>query len=190
MKTPELYFKTNTAWREWLHDNHKDFKGVHLIFYKVENSEASMRWEDAVKVALCYGWIDSTVKSLGNGKRRQYFSPRNPKSVWSALNKKYIKTLLADGLMHDSGLKIIEIGKQNGSWTALDAVEKGIIPEELQMAFNENPKAFENYKNFAPSYRKSYLYWLNQAKREATIKKRITEIIKLCANNIKSRDNW
>jgi uncharacterized protein YdeI (YjbR/CyaY-like superfamily) len=50
-----------------------------------------MRWEEAVKVALCYGWIDSTVKSLGDGKRRQYFTPRNPKSVWSALNKKYIE---------------------------------------------------------------------------------------------------
>lgn len=149
-----------------------------------------MRWEDAVKVALCYGWIDSTVKSLGNGKRRQYFSPRNSKSVWSALNKKYIKSLLENDLMHHAGLEIIKIGKQNGSWTALDTVEKGIIPDELQTAFNENPLAFENYNNFAPSYRKSYLYWLNQAKRDATKQKRITEIIRLCANNIKSRNTW
>ena len=149
-----------------------------------------MRWEEAVKVALCYGWIDSTVKSLGNGKRRQYFSPRNQKSVWRALNKKYIKSLLKDDLMHDAGLKIIEIGKQNGSWTALDAVEKGIIPDELQTAFNKNPEAFENYNNFAPSYRKAYLYWLNQAKRDITKEKRITEIIQLCANNVKSRNIW
>jgi uncharacterized protein YdeI (YjbR/CyaY-like superfamily) len=161
---------------------------VHLIFYKVENTEASMRWEEAVKVALCYGWIDSTVKSLGNGKRRQYFSPRNPKSVWSAVNKKYIKSLLKNDLMHKAGLEIINIGKQNGSWTALDEVEKGIIPDDLQTAFNANPKAFENYNNFAPSYKKSYLYWLNQAKRHATKQKRITEIIQLCANNIKSRN--
>ena len=53
-----------------------------------------MRWEDAVKVALCFGWIDSTVKSLGNGKRQQYFCPRNPKSVWSAINKNYIIELI------------------------------------------------------------------------------------------------
>ncbi|WP_147677572.1 YdeI/OmpD-associated family protein [Algibacter pacificus] len=188
MKTPELYFKTHIEWRKWLHENYKNYKGIHLIFYKVENKEASMRWEDAVKVALCYGWIDSTVKSLGNGKRRQYFSPRNPKSVWSALNKTYIETLLKENLMHNSGLKTIEIAKKNGSWTALDNVEKGIIPDELQRAFHKNPQAFENYNNFAPSYKKGYLYWLNQAKREATIKKRITEIIQLCANNIKSRD--
>lgn len=184
------YFKTDHEWREWLHHNHSTSKGVYLIFYKVEHENDSMRWEEAVKVALCYGWIDSTVKSLGDGKRRQYFTPRNPKSVWSALNKRYIKELIENDLMHKSGLKIIEIGKQNGSWTALDAVEKGIIPKDLQTEFDKNPEAFENYQNFAPSYRKSYLYWLNQAKREATRQKRITEIVQLCAKNIKSRSDW
>ncbi|MEP3836993.1 MAG: YdeI/OmpD-associated family protein [Algibacter sp.] len=190
MKTPELYFKTHIEWRTWLLENHDCANGVYLIFYKVENKEPSMRWEEAVKVALCFGWIDSTVKSLGKGKRRQYFCKRNPKSVWSALNKTYIEELTANCLMHEAGLNSIEIGKQNGSWTALDSVEKGIIPQILKDAFDENPIAFENFKNFAPSYRKSYLYWLNQAKREATKKKRITQIIELCANNIKSRTNW
>jgi uncharacterized protein YdeI (YjbR/CyaY-like superfamily) len=148
-----------------------------------------MRWEEAVKVALCYGWIDSTVKSLGNGKRRQYFSPRNPKSVWSALNKRYIVDLITENLMHDAGLKTIEIAKENGSWSVLDDVENGIIPEDLQIAFNKNKTAFNNYQNFAPSYKKGYLYWLNQAKREATRIKRISEIIELCSKNIKSRSS-
>ncbi|WP_303316082.1 YdeI/OmpD-associated family protein [Flavivirga abyssicola] len=190
METTELYFKTDTEWRDWLHKNHGTSKGIYLIFYKVENKEPSMRWEEAVKVALCYGWIDSTVKSLGNGKRKQRFTPRNSKSVWSALNKRYIKELTANNLMHESGFKIIEIGKKNGSWTALDDVEKGIIPEALQIAFNKHPTAFNNYNNFAPSYRKHYLYWLNQAKREETKQKRIVEIIKLCKANIKDRGNW
>jgi uncharacterized protein YdeI (YjbR/CyaY-like superfamily) len=187
---PEFYFKNDIEWRNWLSVNHDSSEGIYLIFYKVENEEASMRWEEAVKVALCYGWIDATVKSLGNGKRKQYFCKRNPKSVWSALNKKHIKELFANNLMHNSGLEIIEIGKKNGSWTALDAVEKGIIPEDLQTEFNTNKVAFINYKNFAPSYRKSYLYWLNQAKRDITRKNRIIEIIRLCNANIKSRGNW
>lgn len=189
MDIQEFYFKTDTEWREWLHDNHSKTKGIYLIFYKVENVEPSMRWEDAVKVALCYGWIDSTVKSLGNGKRRQYFSPRNPKSVWSALNKRYIKELTTSNLMHESGLNIIRVGKKNGSWTALDAVEKGIIPEDLKLAFDKNTTAFNHYKGFSPSYRKNYLYWLNQAKRPETRQKRIQEIIRLCEANIKSRSN-
>ncbi|WP_225034775.1 YdeI/OmpD-associated family protein [Winogradskyella sp. SM1960] len=187
MKLPELYFKTDAEWREWLHNNHDSITGVYLIFFKVEHENDSMRWEEAVKVALCYGWIDSTVKSLGNGKRRQYFCPRNPKSVWSAVNKTYIKELQKDNLMHPKGIQSIKIAKENGSWTALDTVEKGIIPENLQKAFNKNKNAYSNYLNFAPSYRKSYLYWLNQAKREQTKQKRIEEIIKLCDANIKSR---
>ena len=190
MEIPELYFKTDTEWREWLHKNHNTEKGIYLIFYKVENKEASMRWEEAVKVALCYGWIDSTVKSLGNGKRRQYFSLRNPKSVWSALNKKYIKALIASNLMHKSGLQVITNAKKNGSWIALDDVENEVIPNELLQAFNSNSLAFKNYKNFAPSYRKGYLYWISQAKREATKEKRLAEIIKLCEANIKNRGNW
>lgn len=187
MSLQEHYFKTDNEWRDWLHENHSTSKGVYLIFYKVEHENDSMRWEEAVKVALCYGWIDSTVKSLGDGKRRQYFTPRNPKSVWSALNKRHINKLIASNLMHESGLNSIEIGKLNGSWTSLDAVESGIIPEDLQIAFTKNPQAFQNYQNFATSYRKSYLYWLNQAKREETREKRISEIIDLCEKNIKSR---
>ena len=187
---PELYFKNDLEWRNWLSKNHHSSEGVYLIFYKVENEEESMRWEEAVRVALCYGWIDATVKSLGNGKRKQYFCKRNPKSVWSGLNKKYIQELTTKNLLHQSGLDIIHLGKKNGSWTALDAVEKGIIPDDLQMEFDQNKTAFLNYNGFAPSYRKSYLYWLNQAKRDATRQKRIVEIISFCKQNIKSRGNW
>ncbi|WP_044403851.1 YdeI family protein [Lacinutrix sp. Hel_I_90] len=190
MALEEHYFKNDSAWREWLHDNHDNDNGIYLIFFKVAHDNESMRWEEAVKVALCYGWIDSTVKSLGNGKRRQYFCKRSSKSVWSALNKKHIEALLAENLIHESGLKSIAIGKKNGSWTALDAVENGVIPKDLKLQFDVNKKALENYNNFAPSYRKSYLYWLNQAKREETRQKRILEIIKLCHENVKSRNNW
>ncbi|WP_299185383.1 YdeI family protein [uncultured Aquimarina sp.] len=185
---PELYFKNDKEWRGWLHENHTSSEGIYLIFYKVESKQPSMRWEEAVKVALCYGWIDSTVKKIDNEKRRQYFCPRKPKSVWSKVNKTYIIELIKNNLMQDSGLKSISIAKENGSWTALDNVENGIIPEDLQKAFNTNKIAYTNYSNFARSYRKSYLYWLNQAKRQETRDRRILEIIKLCKANIKTRD--
>ncbi|QCX00407.1 hypothetical protein FGM00_09885 [Aggregatimonas sangjinii] len=185
----EHYFKNDGEWRDWLHENHKQEKGIYLIFYAVSHKKESMRWEEAVRVALCYGWIDSTVKNIGVGKRRQYFCPRKAKSVWSKVNKDHLKELMAKGLMHESGLGIIEAAKKDGSWTALDDVEKGIIPDNLQLAFDENPLAFKNYKGFTKGQRKSYLYWLNQAKREATQQKRITEIIRLCELNIKSRNN-
>ncbi|MBT8267386.1 MAG: YdeI/OmpD-associated family protein [Bacteroidia bacterium] len=183
---PELFFSRDVEWYDWLLHNHQDSNGVYLIFYKLELKVPTMRWEEAVKVALCFGWIDSTVKSLGNGKRRQYFCQRNPKSTWSALNKKYIIDLKASNLIHESGFKSIKVAKKNGSWSALDDVENEVIPIELLSAFERNPLAYENYKNFAPSYRKSYLYWLYQAKRETTRKVRITKIIEYCSKNLKS----
>jgi len=182
------YFKNDTEWRNWLANNHASSPGIYLIFYKVDHAMESMRWEEAVKVALCYGWIDSTVKSLGDGKRRQYFCERKAKSVWSKLNKTYIKNLSSLGLMHSSGLNKIKQAKKDGSWIALDDVENGVIPTNLKKAFDKNPIAFKNYQHFSKSQRKSYLYYLNQAKRDVTKEKRIAEIIELCAANIKARD--
>ncbi|MDY8137318.1 YdeI/OmpD-associated family protein [Aquimarina sp. 2201CG5-10] len=186
---PELYFKNDKEWRSWLHQNHNISDGVYLIFYKVESKKPSMRWEEAVKVALSYGWIDSTVKKLDDERRRQYFCPRKPKSVWSKLNKTYIVELTKEGLLHKSGLLTIETAKKNGSWIALDDVENGIIPDDLKKAFNKNDVAFKNFQAFSRSYRKNYLYWLNQAKRQETRDKRIIEIIRLCKANIKDRGN-
>ena len=188
MEKPQLYFPRDAQWREWLEANHAQHpQGVYLIFYKVEFEVPSMRWEEAVKVALCFGWIDSTVKNLGDGKRQQFFGPRNPKSTWSALNKKHVAELESDGLIHESGRKIIEIAKESGKWTEMDDVENGVIPPDLQAAFDHSAEAFSNYRGFAPSYRKSYLSWLHSAKREATRQKRIRAIIELCEANIKQR---
>lgn len=192
MKTEiiEYYLKNDVEWRNWLENNHEQKEGIYLIFYAVSHENESMRWEEAVKVALCYGWIDSTVKNIGEGKRRQYFCQRKPKSVWSRVNKNYIIELKASQLMHKSGLASIRVAKENGSWVSLDDVENGVIPKALQDAFNKNPIAFTNYQNFTRGQRKSYLYYLNQAKREVTREKRIKEIIDLCSQNIKNRGDW
>ena len=188
MEKPELYFPRDIDWREWLHENHHQYpQGVYLIFYKLEMKIPSMRWEEAVRVALCYGWIDSTVKSLGNGKRQQYFCPRNPKSNWSALNKSYIVEMEKERLIHKSGWKMISLAKETGTWTAMDDVENLVIPKDLKTAFKNNSLAYENYKNFSPGYRKGYLSWLFQAKRAETRQKRIEDIISFCERNIKSR---
>jgi len=82
------------------------------------------------------------------------------------------------------------MAKQDGSWTALDDVENLIIPKNLQIAFDKHPIAFKNYLSFSKTYKKGYLYWLNQAKREETKAKRIVEIIKYCTENKKTRENY
>lgn len=181
------YFKNATEWRAWLHENHHFSKGVELVFYRVASDFESMRWEEAVQVAICYGWIDSTVRKIDDERRKQVFTPRKEKSVWSKLNKTYIEKLTRENLMHESGFSKIAIAKMNGSWESLDSVESHEIPKDLQCAFTRNKKAFENYQNFSPSYRKSYLYWLNQAKRAETRITRIESIVAFCEQNIKSR---
>lgn len=182
-----FYFKNRAEWRAWLEENHAVSSGAYLIFYKVESTMESMRWEEAVQEAICFGWIDSTVKRLDDERRRQYFCPRKPKSVWSKLNKTYVEKLMSENLMAPAGLKAVEIAKQNGSWELLDEVENLQVPGDLQKAFDKNPIAFENYTSYSKTYRKSYLYWLNQAKREETRQQRIQEIVSLCERGIKAR---
>jgi len=182
-----LYFKSDDEWRDWLLENHSTSSGIYLILYRVNSEMPSMRWEEAVRVALCFGWIDSTSKCIDEEKRQQLFTPRKSKSAWSKLNKTHIEDLINKRLMHESGLKRIEAAKKDKSWTALDEVENLKIPEDLLKAFRSNSVAYSNYENFSPSYRKSYLYWLNSAKRTETRKKRIEEIIRLCSANVKMR---
>lgn len=184
----EHYFKTTKQWRKWLLEHHDTSTGVYLIFYKVSSKKPSMRWEEAVREALCFGWIDSTVKRIDDERRRQLFTPRKPKSVWSKLNKTHIEELQQQALLHESGLRKIEAAKKDGSWTTLDAVENLIVPDDLQLAFVNNKQAFTNYQTFSKSYKKAYLYWLNSAKRTTTREKRIDEIIRLCAANKKTRN--
>ena len=183
----EHYFKNRKKWRAWLAKNHATSNGVYLIFYKVDSEKESMRWEEAVQEALCFGWIDSKVQRINEEKRRQVFTPRKAKSGWSKLNKSYIVDLIKNNEMQESGLMKIENAKKDGSWTLLDDVENLVVPKELQQAFDNNQLAFKHYKAFSKTYRKSYLYWLNQAKRQETREKRIKEIIDLCERNIKSR---
>ncbi|MDF2379709.1 MAG: YdeI/OmpD-associated family protein [Candidatus Gracilibacteria bacterium] len=187
-KRIEIYCKNKNEWREWLLINHKSSSGVYLVFYKVKSPKESMRWEEAVKEALCFGWIDSVVKKINDEKRKQLFTPRKPKSGWSKLNKDHIKKLIANNLMHESGLQKIQMAKKDGSWSMNDDAENLIVLNDLQKAFDENKKASKNFQSFSNSSKKAYLHWLYSAKREETKKKRLLEIIRLCEKNIKSRN--
>jgi uncharacterized protein YdeI (YjbR/CyaY-like superfamily) len=184
----EVYFENKTDWRKWLQTNHNLSMGIYLILYKISSKKVSMRWEEAVKEALCFGWIDSTVKKIDNERRKQFFCPRNSGSGWSKLNKKHIEELVANNLMHESGLKKILSAKEDGSWSIYDDTENLVIPKDLLHEFDKNSKAFSNYQAFSKTYKKNYLYWLYFAKREKTRNKRIVEIVKLCEQNIKSRN--
>lgn len=146
----------------------------------------SLTYDEAVEEALCFGWIDSKPNTIDEQSYKQLFSPRNPKSVWSKLNKTRIEKLIADGLMAEAGLQKIEIAKQNGTWTALDAVEALTIPEDLDDALVNNPKAKQYFDAFPPSAKKAILWWIESAKRPETRLERINRTVADAAQNIRA----
>jgi uncharacterized protein YdeI (YjbR/CyaY-like superfamily) len=140
----------------------------------------------AVDEALCFGWIDS-VANKGNDKMYyQYFAKRKPKSNWSKVNKEKVERLLAEGLMHTSGLAMVELAKKSGTWDALNKVEALEIPGDLKKAFAKNKTAFKNFEAFPPSSRRGILEWILNAKKEETRTKRIQETVDLAAKGIKA----
>lgn len=163
--------------------NHHTSIGIWLIYYKAKSGKPSVRYSEAVKEALCFGWIDSKVKSLDQDRYMQIFTPRKPKSVWSKLNKQYIEETVEQGLMTEAGLRKIDAAKQDGSWTTLDEVEALIIPMDLKRALDANETANRNFEAFSNSSKKNILFWIDNAKRPETRLQRIEQTISAAANN-------
>jgi uncharacterized protein YdeI (YjbR/CyaY-like superfamily) len=182
----KVYAKDRATFRNWLEKNHTSTPGIWLVYYKKNSGKPSISYPEAVKEALCFGWIDSKVNTIDDERYMQVFTPRKAKSVWSALNKKYIAELLEQNLMTVAGFKTIEIAKQNGQWESLDKVEALEVPGDLAKAFKKNKTAKANFEKFPPSSRKLILQWIAAAKRDETRQKRIEETITLATQNIKA----
>ncbi|BAY36859.1 hypothetical protein NIES2111_11920 [Nostoc sp. NIES-2111] len=180
----QTFHATNRQeWREWLERNYQSAIGVWLVYYKVKSGKPSIRYSEAVKEALCFGWIDSKVKSLDEESYMQIFTPRKPKSVWSKLNKQYIQELIEQGLMTEAGLAKIVAAQQDGSWTTLDAIEALMIPDDLQQALAANATASRYFAGLSNSTKKNILSWIASAKRPETRLRRIEQTIDAVAQN-------
>jgi len=181
-----FYAKTQKEWRKWLEKNHRSEKAVWLIFYKKGSGIQSTNYAEALEEALCFGWIDSKANKKDDESYYQYFAKRKPESNWSKVNKEKVARLIEKGLMTSAGFESIEIAKRNGTWTALDEAEELIIPPDLQLLFDKNIAAFENWKNFSRYIKRGILEWILNAKRSETRQKRIAEIVELAEKNIKA----
>ena len=184
----EIFYPTSTTeWRKWLQKNHISKQCVWLIFYKKASKKASISWSDAVDEALCFGWIDSKKIAIDEEKSQQFFSKRKPKSTWSKINKLKIEQLIGKGLMNKAGYDIIEIAKQNGSWTILDEVEELKIPSDLEMKFETQKGSLDFFLSLSKSVRKAILQWVVLAKRPETRQNRINEIAELASQKLKPK---
>jgi len=179
---PSVHAEDRAAWRSWLEANHAAERGVWLVSWR-KGQGPRVDYEDAVEEALCFGWIDSQGGNIDERRSRQYFAPRKPTSGWAATNKARVERLIAEGRMAPAGLAAIERAKANGSWTLLDDVERGVIPEDLAAALAERPAAAANFEAFPKSARRAMLEWIAQAKRPETRAKRVLETAAGAAEN-------
>jgi uncharacterized protein YdeI (YjbR/CyaY-like superfamily) len=185
--TEMLYVTTRDDWRAWLKKNHKTQKEVWLIYYKKHTGKPGIPYDDAVEEALCFGWIDSTIKRLDDKKYARKFTPRSLKSRWSESNIKRAQKMIKAGRMTKAGLALYQEIEKNAEQIlkAKQRKKKLVIPLELQKALASNKRALKNFNSFAPSYRKIYIGWITDAKRKETREKRIKQVVKWSEENKK-----
>jgi len=187
-KEKEPFYPAGRAqWRNWLEENHATEQSVWIICYKMKSGIPTLSWSDAVEEALCFGWIDSTRKSVDADSFIQFFTRRKAVSTWSKVNKEKVQRLIDEGLMREAGFASIEIAKNNGSWTVLDEVEELLIPDDLEQALDLYPGAKDYFTDLSKSVKKMMLHWLLMAKRPETRQKRITEIVSNAAEGVKPK---
>lgn len=173
---PQFHPQSRAEWREWLAHNHASPTGVWLVQWKARTGKAGVTYDDLVEEALCFGWIDSTARTLDAERSQLWFAPRKRGSGWARSNKERIARLEAAGLMAEPGRRVIEAAKADGSWTLLDDVEDLRVPDDLAQALAGHPDAAANWESFSPSVRKQALYWIVQAKRAETRASRVAEV--------------
>lgn len=163
-------------WAAWLEANHAASPGVWLVSWRRPTGRPAIPYEEAVTEALRFGWIDSTTGTIDEDRSMQRYTPRRPGSGWSGSNKRRIERLEREGRLEESGRRVIDAAKADGSWTLLDAVEELIVPDDLAAAFGRHRGSRAAWESFPPSARKQILFWIVQAKRPETRARRIEEV--------------
>lgn len=180
-----LQFDSRTLFREWLEENCLSSSGVWLLFGKA-GGPGTVKAGEALKEALCFGWIDGQMQSLDETKYIKYFSPRRKNSKWSGKNKALAEQLEAKGLMTDYGRAKIAEAKQNGQWDA--EKPQGVTDEQIAAVtelLKEYAPAYTNFLAMPPSVRKTYTRAYFDAKTDAGRASRLSWMVERLRQNLK-----
>lgn len=171
-----LYVTNRRAWRAWLAKNHARKKEIWLIYYKKHSGRPRIPYNDAVEEALCYGWIDSIIKSVDHDRTAQRFSPRRPKSFLSETNKERVRRLIKAKRMTRVGLEKIQ-AQMNEEY----AHAKDIIA-----ALKRDAETWKHFQAFPDSYQRIRLGWIDAARHRPEIfRQRLRYFLKMTAQNKK-----
>lgn len=175
------FFPDINEFRKWLEANHKSEREIIVGYYKVGTGKPSMTWSDSVDEALCFGWIDGVRRSVDAEGYCIRFTPRNPKSNWSAVNIAKVEELIRLGKMTPAGLVAYE--KRSEARSEIYSYENRpeILSPELDAQFRLNTDAWTFFSKLAPSYRKTVIYWVMSAKQETTRISRLDKLIEACS---------
>jgi uncharacterized protein YdeI (YjbR/CyaY-like superfamily) len=183
---PVLPFERQKDWAAWLDKNHAKSAGVWLKLAKKASGIKSVTYDEALEVALCYGWIDGQKKSHDETSWLQKFTPRGPRSIWSKINTEKAQRLIESGRMKPPGLKAVESARQDGRWDAAYASQsKAVAPDDLQAELDRNAKAKAFFATLDSRNRYAILHRIHTAKKAETRAKRIKQFVLMLANNEK-----
>jgi uncharacterized protein YdeI (YjbR/CyaY-like superfamily) len=177
---PVLPFASKKKWQDWLAKQHDKSTGVWLKLAKKDSAVDSVNYEEALDIALCYGWIDGQKKSFDDKYWLQKFTPRGKKSIWSKINTEKVERLIASGEMKPAGLKAIEAAKQDGRWDAAYSSQRNMsVPEDFQAALDQNEKAKAAFARLKSAERYSFLFRIHNAKKPETRARRIQQFVEM-----------
>lgn len=183
--TEYLQFTTRTEFRAWLCENSASAGGVWLLFGKSGGPE-TLKAEEALEEALCYGWIDGQMQSLDEKSYVKYFSMRRENSKWSEKNKKIVQRLEEQGLLTRQGREKIEEAKKNGQW---DKPKPAPVTDEqiaaLSCILQEYEPAHTNFSSMSPSVKRTYTRAYLDAKTDAGREKRLAWMVDRLNRNLK-----
>ena len=175
---PRKSFKTPAAWEKWLAANHAKSSGIWMQIAKKGSGIASVDYQEALDVALCYGWIDGQKRPYDDRTWLQRFTPRGPRSVWSRINTGKAAALIQAGRMQPPGLAAIEAAKANGRWeSAYQPWSNPDLPPDLQAALDAKPNAKAFFETLRGPNRYGIIYRVQTAKKPETRARRIAEFI-------------
>jgi len=172
--TKTLHVTNRQDWRRWLREHYKTEKDIWLVYYRKETGQPRISYNDAVEEALCFGWIDSTLKSLDEKRSAQRFSPRKPKSPYSPANKERLRKLIKQRKV------IKEVRESLGDISE----EKFEIPNDILEEINANKEAWKHFQKFSDAYKRIRIGFIEGArKRPEEFKKRLRYFIKMTEKN-------
>ena len=180
------HFERQQDWADWLAEHHRVSPGLWLQLARKGADVPSVSYDEAVEIALCFGWIDGQKQSHSDLFWLQKFTPRTDRSLWSKLNRDKALALIAAGKMQSDGLREVERAKRDGRWdAAYDSASKATVPEDFQRALDDHPIAKAFFATLDGRNRYAILFRLQTARTAQTRARKIAQFVQMLARHEK-----